>query len=155
MIKSALLLLCLCFAGSVVTLPRLDRPDQAHRQWLEERYKEAISIKEGMTFADLFKSFEPDGGLQLMLPERYVLRSCSMIKVDVQFDLPEGGGHKRTADVSEDAGSASDSEHVPKADRIRPRPDGGSGRSATRRQAGFRRKQYDLLEDDCGNRSQQ
>lgn len=41
-----------------------------------------------MSRADLLKLFEMDGGLQLMLPERYVLKSCTMIKVDIKFDIP-------------------------------------------------------------------
>jgi hypothetical protein len=94
MLRSILLLSCLILTGSALLQTAPQQDEQAHKQWLAERYKEAASIKEGMTFAELYKSFEPDGGLQLMLPERYVLRSCSMIKVDVQFDLPEGEGHK-------------------------------------------------------------
>ncbi|MDT7602833.1 MAG: hypothetical protein QOF61_830 [Acidobacteriota bacterium] len=35
------------------------------------------------------KLFETDGGLQLLLPTRYVLKSSNMVKVDVEFDVPE------------------------------------------------------------------
>jgi len=31
-----------------------------------------------------------DGGLQPFLPTRYVLKSSSLIKVDVEFDVPTG-----------------------------------------------------------------
>lgn len=55
-----------------------------------DKYSEAISIKEGMTRADLIKLFEADGGIQhRFLPSRYVLKSYNLIKVDVEFEAPE------------------------------------------------------------------
>lgn len=55
-----------------------------------DKYSEAISIKEGMTRADLIKLFEVDGGIQpRFLPSRYVLKSYNLIKVDVDFEVPE------------------------------------------------------------------
>lgn len=87
--KSVLLIVCSIFAMSVFNSFHPAQSEQSHRQWLEERYKEAASIKEGMTRADLLKLFAMDGGLQRMLPDRYILKSCSMIKVDVEFDVPE------------------------------------------------------------------
>ena len=65
-------------------------PESDHDRWLQQRYFEAISIKEGMTRADLLKIFRMDGGLQSLLPDRYVLKSSSLIKVDVEFDVPAG-----------------------------------------------------------------
>lgn len=62
--------------------------DPKSDQWLHQRYIEATSIKEGMTRADLLKVFEMDGGIQLMLPTRYVLKNSNLIKVDVEFDVP-------------------------------------------------------------------
>jgi len=64
--------------------------DRNHDQWLQQRYVEATSIKEGMTRADLLKVFTMDGGLQLLLPTRYVLKNSNLIKVDVEFDVPLG-----------------------------------------------------------------
>jgi hypothetical protein len=61
-----------------------------HYAWLVERLREVESIRVGMSRADLLKVFEPDGGLSGALPERYVLRSCSLIKVDVRFDTSKG-----------------------------------------------------------------
>jgi len=75
----------------LLTFSGLPRSDRSHDQWLQERYFEATSIKEGMTRADLVKIFRMDGGLQPFLPTRYVLKSSSLIKVDVEFDVPEGG----------------------------------------------------------------
>jgi hypothetical protein len=64
--------------------------DRNHDQWLQQRYVEATSIKEGMTRADLLKTFQMDGGLQALLPARYVLKNSNLIKVDVEFDVPLG-----------------------------------------------------------------
>lgn len=61
-----------------------------HYKWLIARLTEVYSIKVGMTRADLLKIFEPDGGLQRFLPRTYVLHSCSLIKVSVEFELPKG-----------------------------------------------------------------
>jgi len=58
---------------------------------LQERYVEATSIKEGMTRDDLLKKFRIDGGLQSLLPTRYVLKQSNLIKVDVEFEAPNEG----------------------------------------------------------------
>jgi hypothetical protein len=68
--------------------------DRLHDQWLQERYFEAASIKAGMTRADLIEVFRMDGGLQLSLPTRYVLKRSNLIKVDVEFEIPAGAGSK-------------------------------------------------------------
>ncbi|MDT5062919.1 MAG: hypothetical protein QOH63_3378 [Acidobacteriota bacterium] len=88
MSKSVLLIICSIFTISLFNSLHPAQSEQSHRQWLQDRYLEAVSIKEGMSRADLLKLFEMDGGLQLMLPERYVLKSCTMIKVDIKFDIP-------------------------------------------------------------------
>lgn len=76
---------------SVLTLTgSVYQTDRNNDQWLQQRYVEATSIKEGMTRADLLKVFRMDGGLQLMLPTRYVLNNSNLIKVDVEFDVPVG-----------------------------------------------------------------
>lgn len=75
---------------ALLTINSLLHSHRSHDQWLQERYFEATSIKEGMTRADLVKIFRIDGGLQPFLPTRYVLKSSSLIKVDVEFDVPEG-----------------------------------------------------------------
>ena len=43
-----------------------------------------------MSRAELMKVFEEDGGLQRIPAGRYVLRSCRMIKVEVEFDVGYG-----------------------------------------------------------------
>jgi len=67
---------------------------QNPRQWLEERYTEATSIREGMSRAELMKVFEEDGGLQRIPAGRYVLRSCRMIKVEAEFEVEYGQAYK-------------------------------------------------------------
>ena len=94
MTKSTLLLVFLMLTFSAFNWSRPAQTEQSHTMWLEERYVEATTVKEGMTRADLVKLFGVDGGLQKLLPGRYVLKSCSMIKVDVEFDVPEAAQSK-------------------------------------------------------------
>ena len=75
-----------------------DTSDQAHQQWLDDRYMEATSIKEGMSRADLLKLFEQEGGLQTIPASRYVLKRCRMIKVNVKFDTKYGVEYKPVPD---------------------------------------------------------
>lgn len=66
------------------------------KQWLEERYKEATSIKTGMSRADLMKLFDEDGGFQGIPASRYVLKSCRLIQIEVKFDAKYGVAYKPT-----------------------------------------------------------
>ena len=85
-----LILSVVCALLTISAAPGLPQSNRNHDKWLQERYFEAISIKEGMTRADLIKVFRIDGGLQALLPTRYVLRSSNLIKVEVEFDVPVG-----------------------------------------------------------------
>jgi hypothetical protein len=59
-----------------------------HEDRLWNKLLEAESIKAGMTRADLLKVFGEDGGLQGgPTSQRFVLRSCHLIKVTVKFEL--------------------------------------------------------------------
>jgi hypothetical protein len=93
-VKALLLLVCISVApGCAEKLPTAQsqsQSNQAHLQWIEARYREATSIKEGMTFADLKKLFTEDGGMMLPNSRRYILRSCPWIKIDVELDIPQG-----------------------------------------------------------------
>ena len=51
-----------------------------------------------MSRAELMKVFEEDGGLQRIPAGRYVLRSCRMIKVEVEFDVGHGRAYGRKPD---------------------------------------------------------
>lgn len=89
---SRLLLVALCclFTVDGATF-RGPQSDPEKNRWLRERYVEATSIKEGMTRADLIKVFQIDGGMQRLLPTRYVLKGTGLIKVDVEFEVPSSG----------------------------------------------------------------
>ena len=88
--KALLLIFCIGLSlGAMKTLSGA-QGDQTHAQWIEERYREATSIKEGMTGADLHKVFTEDGGIQSFPSRRYILKSCMWIKIDVEFDIPQG-----------------------------------------------------------------
>ena len=86
-----LAVICLTLVPVRSTPQRVLTADEAKRwDWLGHLLDEAYSIQVGMSRADLLKVFEVDGGLQLVPPERYILRSCQMIKAKVQFELPKG-----------------------------------------------------------------
>ena len=87
--RALLLLVCIVVAPGPATLSTA-QSEQTHSQWIEQRYREATSIKEGMTVADLQKVFTADGGLQSPGSLRYILKSCMWIKIDVEFEIPEG-----------------------------------------------------------------
>jgi len=96
----------LLIMGARVAPQAQDNEDKAHRQWLEERYKEATSIKPGMTRADLLKLFVQEGGFQsLTAPQRYVLKGCNLIHLEVSFDKYDSANRRhddsvRITDVS-------------------------------------------------------
>lgn len=99
--KAAALVLCLVVSPWAAVAPRVPRPEaEAHGLWLRRRYEEATSIKVGMTRAELKKLFTEDGGVQSFSRPRYVLKSSPMIKVDVEFELPEGASPRRAQDDS-------------------------------------------------------
>jgi hypothetical protein len=63
-----------------------------HLKWLDDRVKEARSIKAGMSYAELLILFEPEGGfgVQTQPAKRYILKSCPLICVEITFDVDEG-----------------------------------------------------------------
>jgi hypothetical protein len=89
-VKALLLLVCMVVAPGPSKTLSTAQCDQTHAQWIEERYREATSIKEGMTIAELQKVFTEDGGLQSFPGRRYILKSCMWIKIDVELDIPQG-----------------------------------------------------------------
>jgi hypothetical protein len=100
--KKRLLLFIVClslFATYSMTTRGQDEFKQAHRQWLEERYTEATSIQPGMSRADLLRVFKEDGGLQRIPATRYLLKSCNMIKIEVEFDTEYGAAYEEKPDV--------------------------------------------------------
>jgi hypothetical protein len=91
-VSAAIVLTAICLilrpAKSTTQVKAITEEEQKHYAWLVGRSVEAYSIRVGMSRADLLKVFEPDGGLLQI--KRYVLRSCDIIKVDVQFEFPKG-----------------------------------------------------------------
>lgn len=100
MLKMSLVVGILLFGIGAFTVTPSSRSEagQDPRQWLEERYKEATSVRVGMSRAELMKVFEEDGGLQRIPASRYVLKSCPMIKVDVEFDVEYGQAYRAKPD---------------------------------------------------------
>jgi hypothetical protein len=96
MLKTSLVIGVLFISIGTFTVRPLTRNEarQNPREWLEERYKEATSVRAGMSRAELIRVFEEDGGLQRIPATRYVLRSCGMIKVEVEFDVEYGQAYK-------------------------------------------------------------
>ena len=96
MLKMSLVVVVLLFGIGAFTAGPSSRSEasQDPRQWLEERYKEAASVRAGMSRAELMRVFGEDGGLQRIPASRYVLRSCQMIKVDVEFDAGYGQAYR-------------------------------------------------------------
>ncbi len=78
----------------------VSKEDTAHWHWLLDEIALATSIKPGMSRADLLKVFDVEGGLQRIPPERYVLKNCPYIKVNVKFRLP---GPRPLAEVPPDS----------------------------------------------------
>ena len=63
---------------------------QAANAWLEERFREAQSIKVGSTHADVVKHFRSDGGLTQVGKSRFVNILCPLMKIDVEFEPAKG-----------------------------------------------------------------
>ncbi len=70
--------------GIAIALQKTSGPED-HTTWLLERIKEATSIKVGMSRADLLRISVPEGGFQTIPENRYVLKTCPLIKLIVEF----------------------------------------------------------------------
>jgi hypothetical protein len=62
----------------------------AANAWLDERLKEAESIRVGNTYADVVKVFRRDGGLSSVTKHRFVLILCPFLKIDIEFEDTSG-----------------------------------------------------------------
>jgi hypothetical protein len=58
---------------------------QSHCEWLANLLTEASTVKVGDTRSSLLEVFTTEGGLSTREQRTYVLRKCSLIKVDVEF----------------------------------------------------------------------
>jgi hypothetical protein len=73
---------------------------QTANAWLEERYREAQSIKVGSTYADVVRHFRSDGGLTQVGKSRFVNILCPLVKIDVEFERVRGDTMPPTAKVT-------------------------------------------------------
>ena len=96
-----LIVLSVGIGSSVGSSQRPPAKDRVHMDWLLDRIDEAKSVEEGMSLEDLLKVFRPEAGLQFMdvsgpsffsrsFTGFFSLRSCEYIKLDVDFEIPEG-----------------------------------------------------------------
>lgn len=59
-----------------------------HDKWIAKVMRQVGAIKPGMHRRDLAALFHADGGLTFFGgPQRYILKECSLIKIDVQFKM--------------------------------------------------------------------
>ncbi len=68
-------------------------------QWLEQRIREAKVIRPGMSRSELLKICDVEGGLQAIPATRYVLKTCPLIKVDVEFDAKASDPKKKDSEM--------------------------------------------------------
>jgi hypothetical protein len=55
----------------------------------------AQRLKPGMTRKEVEQHLERDGGVQFQSPTRYTVPACNYIKIDVEFQVDQGGSEKR------------------------------------------------------------
>ncbi len=89
-----LIFTCLLFTKAETSQQKENSP----QEWLREIYKEATSIQAGMTRAELLEKYRIDGGVQRIPESRFILKSCSLIKIEVEFDTLYGQSYKPKPD---------------------------------------------------------
>lgn len=73
-------------AETITSISGPSKEQQAHIDWVKKIYGRMLTIKPGMTRAQLLEVFETDGGVFTpLLKERFVSRECLYFKVDVEF----------------------------------------------------------------------
>ena len=93
--------------GCGLPLPAQDTAEPDHVKWVAASLKRMLTIKPGMTRADLLKMFTTEGGLSTRTKRTYVSRDCPYFKADVEFDpvgqmLDEGGNEDFVAEEDAD-----------------------------------------------------
>ena len=113
-VSLCLVVMLLAAGGSTGSWQNPSKPTQEDRVcmgWLIDRMMEALSIQVGMSLEDLLRVYEPDGGIQTIslmeriqpsgdvddetlsrrsLEGRFVLRTCPLLKVRADFEIPAG-----------------------------------------------------------------
>ena len=70
--------------------------DREHTKWVDSVLRSVMTIKPGMTRAELLNVFTTEGGLSTRTHRTYVYKECPYIKVDVEFSTVESSGDKFT-----------------------------------------------------------
>ncbi len=64
----------------------MSTPPDDHLRWLAARLREATTVVAGTRVRELLAVFREDGGMQEDPPRVFVLRSCPLIKIDVDLE---------------------------------------------------------------------
>jgi hypothetical protein len=93
------LLLCCLVAISFAQTRQLPCSQAEHNHWLADALNEIMTIKVGMTRAQLLEILQPSGGFQPITTRTFTHRSSPYIKVDVVFEVQskQGEGDKISA----------------------------------------------------------
>lgn len=70
--------------------PQENHPDPAKAAWVADALKQMLTVKPGMTRAQLLTVFTTEGGLSTRLERTYVSRECPYFKVRVEFAAVAG-----------------------------------------------------------------
>ncbi|MEO8726788.1 MAG: hypothetical protein ABI383_11805 [Acidobacteriaceae bacterium] len=65
--------------------------DQEKTQWIAKVMMTIMTVKPGMTRADLLKVFTTEGGISTRYQRTYVFQECPYIKVNVEFVRGKNG----------------------------------------------------------------
>jgi len=79
-----------------------NRLDAALTEKISALLVECQKIKPGMTRAEVSQNFMADGGINDYTHQRYVSRTCTIIKIDIDFTLvgaPPNGLEERPQDI--------------------------------------------------------
>ncbi len=87
------------------SVPTDTASQEMRNKWMDKTLRQIETIQPGMHRRDLATLFRPDGGINpIGNQERYVLKECTMIKIDVSFKAPDETSpvqHKNPDDVIE------------------------------------------------------
>jgi hypothetical protein len=86
MIQTVRVLTLLAVVAASTAAPYQARPCPDHIRWAGDVTMGLLSIKPGMTRADLLKVFQTQGGLSIGLSRSYASRECAYFHVDVEFE---------------------------------------------------------------------
>jgi len=63
---------------------------EEHNAWVANALQRMLTVKTGMTRADLRRIFTTEGGISTPRQRTYVSRDCPYFKVDFRFELADG-----------------------------------------------------------------